>query len=173
MFSFKKSLIHVYCPIGVDNGVTLIRIYGNDCPVIGNETQSTKLTIDLKEGGFNLKVTNHLTDYLSCRILENESKNEILILQPHPINNLRDKFEEEVVQKRVYKSPGTPRFIVVCPGELQERYCKKNGVGMLLYLTKYSQPDLCIIVRELSKCMDEARVGTYHEMLRVVRFVLC
>jgi hypothetical protein len=43
---------------------------------------------------------------------------------------------------------------------------------MLLYLTKYSCPDLCNVVRELAKCMDKATKGTYLEMLRVVKFVI-
>jgi hypothetical protein len=43
---------------------------------------------------------------------------------------------------------------------------------MLLYLTKYSRPDLCNVARELAKCMDKARTGTYLEMLRVVKFVI-
>jgi hypothetical protein len=43
---------------------------------------------------------------------------------------------------------------------------------MLLYLIKYSRPDLCNVVRELSKCMDKATMGTYPEMLRVVKFVI-
>jgi hypothetical protein len=43
---------------------------------------------------------------------------------------------------------------------------------MLLYLTKYSRPDLCNVVRELAKCMNKATKGTYLEMLRVVKFVI-
>jgi hypothetical protein len=43
---------------------------------------------------------------------------------------------------------------------------------MLLYLIKYSGPDISNAVRELSKCMDRATYGTYQEMLRVVKFVL-
>jgi hypothetical protein len=45
-------------------------------------------------------------------------------------------------------------------------------VGILLYLIKYSRPDLENVVRELSKCMDGANLGAYKEMLRVVKFVL-
>jgi hypothetical protein len=54
--------------------------------------------------------------------------------------------------------------------EMQKRYC--SGVGMLIYLTKYSRPNLCNVARELFKCMDGATMGTYLEMLRVVKFVL-
>jgi hypothetical protein len=43
---------------------------------------------------------------------------------------------------------------------------------MLLYLTKYSRPDLCSDFRELAKCMDKSTKGTYLEMLRVVKFVI-
>jgi hypothetical protein len=43
---------------------------------------------------------------------------------------------------------------------------------MLLLLTKHSRPDICNIVRESSKCMDKATMGTYLEMLRIVKFVI-
>jgi hypothetical protein len=69
-------------------------------------------------------------------------------------------------------------FKIVCPENdddiiepnLQSRY--RFGVRMLLYLIKYSKSDLCNVVRELSKCIDKATVGTYLEMLRVVKFVI-
>jgi hypothetical protein len=43
---------------------------------------------------------------------------------------------------------------------------------MILYLIKYSKPDLKVMVRELSKCMDVANILLYKEMLRVVKFGL-
>jgi hypothetical protein len=43
---------------------------------------------------------------------------------------------------------------------------------MLLYLIKYSRPDLSNAMRELSKCMDIATYGTFQEVLCVVKFVL-
>ena len=161
-----------------DGGVVLIGIYVDDCLVIGKESQISRLIVDLKVKGFNLKVEKDLKDYLSCRIVENAEKNEILILQPHLINNLVERFGEEVQDRRIYKTPGTPRFKITRPNDesdlletdLQKRY--RSGVGMLLYLTKYSRPDLCNVVRELSKCMDKATMGSYLEMLRVVKFVI-
>jgi hypothetical protein len=72
--------------------------------------------------------------------------------------------------------PGTPRFKIVRPtdetekidGNLQSKY--RFGMGMLLYLIKYSRLDLANVVRELSKCMDGANLAAYKEMLRVVKF---
>jgi hypothetical protein len=150
----------------------------DDCLVMGKDEQISKLIADLNVQGFKLKVENNLTDYLSCHVAENEEESEILILQPHLINNLVKKFGDEVQDKRIYKTPGSPRFKITRPDdesyeidvERQKRYC--SGVGMLLHLTKYSRPDLCNVVRELSKCMDRATMGSYLEMLRVVKFLI-
>jgi hypothetical protein len=51
------------------------------------------------------------------------------------------EFGKEVAKKRMYQTPGTPRFKIVCPdndaniihSDLQGQYC--SGVGMLLYRT--------------------------------------
>jgi hypothetical protein len=43
---------------------------------------------------------------------------------------------------------------------------------MLLYLIEYSKPDICNVGRELCKCMDDETMGTYLELLRVIKFVL-
>jgi hypothetical protein len=61
-----------------------------------------------------------LTDYLSYQVLEDQAQNEMLILQPHLIDNFRDKFEDEVFGKGTYKTPGTPRYKVVRPDENSE-----------------------------------------------------
>ena len=156
----------------------IIGIYVDDCLVVGKEQDINKLIVDLEMKGFSLKVERNLKDYLSCRVIEDIDKREILILQPHLINKLIEKFGDEVSDKRIYGTPGTPRFKITRPDQgsdtipesLQKNY--RSGVGMLLYLIKYSRPDISNAVRELSKCMDRATYGTYQEMLRVVKFVL-
>jgi hypothetical protein len=91
---------------------------------------------------------------------------------------LEAQFGGEVCNKRVYKIPGTPRFKIVLPDDDDDvinpslQSCYRSSVGMLLYLTKYSGPDLCNVVRELAKCMKKATKGNYLEMLRVVKFVI-
>ena len=87
---FYKRLIEVLKSVGfIENksdpcllskwdkeGVMLIGIYVDDCIVIGKEEQISKLIDDLKSGGFNLNIENNLTDYLSCRIIENKERGE-------------------------------------------------------------------------------------------------
>jgi hypothetical protein len=43
---------------------------------------------------------------------------------------------------------------------------------MLLYLVKYSRPDIANATRELTKCMQKANPAAMKEMLRVIKFVL-
>jgi hypothetical protein len=157
----------------------MIGIYVDDCLVIGKRNRIDELIAELKTSGFNLKVENNLTDYLSCQLIENVESKEVLILEPHLINNLEAKFgDEEVKNKRIYKTTGTPRFKIVCPEndediiEPNSRSIFRSGVGMLLYLIKYYWPDLCHVVRELSKQIDKVTMGTYLEILRIVKFVI-
>jgi hypothetical protein len=84
----------------------MIGIYVDDWLVIGKRDKIDELIIQLKTSGFNLKVENSLTDYLSCQLIENAESKEILILQSHLINNLEAKFGDEVKNKKVYKTPG-------------------------------------------------------------------
>jgi hypothetical protein len=90
------------------------------------------------------------------------------MIQPHLLNGLNQK---------KYMTPDTPRFkiqrstndIQVLNGKHQRKY--RSGVGMLLYLTKYSRPDISNIVLEISKCMDSASWGSYQELLLAMKFV--
>jgi hypothetical protein len=80
----------------------MIGIYVGDCLVVGKDMHIQELIVALKENGFNLKIECNLTDYLSCRVIEDVKLNRKLILQPHLINNLQAKFGKEVVNKRAY-----------------------------------------------------------------------
>jgi hypothetical protein len=45
------------------------------------------------------------------------------------------------------------------------------GAGTLLYLFKYSRPDIANVAHELAKCMDKATPEAFKEMKRVMRFI--
>jgi hypothetical protein len=90
---------------------------------------------------------------------------------------LTQKFREEIKKLRKYLTPGNPRFKIqkftddleVINDDLQRKY--RSGVGMILYLTKYSRPDISNIVLESSKCMNAVSWGSYQELLRVIKFI--
>jgi hypothetical protein len=109
---------------------------------------------------------------LSNPAIEDKEFNQVMILQPHLIKNLQHKFGNEVLQTRTHRTPGTPRFRVIHPdqdSESQSRY--HSGFGMLLSLTNL-RADIFNVVRELCQCMDGITMGTYLEMVRVIKFFL-
>jgi hypothetical protein len=54
----------------------------------------------------------------------------------------------------------------------EEQKLYQTGVGMLLYLVKYSRPDISNAVREVSKGMKEATPDAMKELKQVVKYVL-
>jgi hypothetical protein len=161
-----------------NQGIVRIAIYVDDCMIIGDDLNIDEVIEELKGYNFGLKVEDHLTDYLSCRIITNFDNKTLFIMQPHLIKNLETKFGAEIMNLSNYGTPGTPHFKIVRSSEnvdkldpdLQARY--RSGVGMLLFLIKYSRPDLANIVQELSKCMDAASHAAHKEMLSVIQFVV-
>jgi hypothetical protein len=117
----------------------IIGIHVDACLVLGKEQDINKLTVELELKDFSLKVERNLKDYLSCWVIEDINKHEILILQPHLINKLIEKFGNEVPDKKIYGTLGFPSFKITCPDQcsdtipesLQKNY--RSGVGMLLY----------------------------------------
>ena len=61
------------------------------------------------------------------------------------------------MKHRLALTPGTPRFIAMRVADEEYKLPAKEhatyrcGVGTVLYLTKHGKPDLCNVVRELSK----------------------
>jgi hypothetical protein len=120
----------------------IIAIYVDDCLIIGDDLKINEVIKELKGYNFGLKVEDHVSDYLSCRIITNLENKTLFIMQPHLIKNLEVKFGAEVVNLSNYGMAGTPRFKIVRPSEnvdkidpdLQTMY--RSGVGMLLFIIK-------------------------------------
>ena len=103
---------------------------------------------------------------------QNRGLDNLLIL------SLEKKYGEEVQKLYNYLTPGTPGLhqvrekdtALMLPKETQERY--RSGIGMVLYLVKYSQPDIANSVRELSKVLHCSTNGAYKEMLLCIKYFL-
>jgi hypothetical protein len=93
------------------------------------------------------------------------------MVQPHLINQWIRKLQKETIGTRIGKIPGIPRFKIQQPTkdmevldtDQQKKY--HYGVEVLLYLTKYSRPNISSVVREFSRCMDGTTWGAYHEIV--------
>ena len=82
------------------------------------------------------------------------------------------------MKERLSLTPGTPRFTARRLENTEDKVnpedhkTYRSGVGTLLYLTKYSRPDISNPVSELSKTMDAPAPVHLKEMYKVIRHVL-
>ena len=99
------------------------------------------------------------------------TKTTLNISQPDLITNTTQGFNEDVKQLMIYNNLDTKYKGIVHNQEkvtkvlydIHKRY--RSGVGLLLYTVKYSRPELSNVVREISKCIDEANMRHYKALL--------
>ena len=79
-----------------DEGTVHIIMYVDDFLCVGDLSALNLLEKELKESGLVIKVTENLTDYLSCEIKLDEKMESGYLRQPHLIASLKKSFEEMV-----------------------------------------------------------------------------
>ena len=118
-----------------------------------------------------------MKDYLGC-ILNFKSKDEATMYQPHIIKKICNKFQDLVQEIRKSDLPSAPGSTLMRPKEDEELLSKekqelyRSGVGMLLYITKYTRPDIANSTREHSKMMDGATEQHFHSLMRLIKYVI-
>ena len=118
-----------------------------------------------------------MDEYVGCQIKRIHQKC-IIIHQTDLLKKLERTFKTDIKDLKVRKMPlGTNNRIMkpkddetLISSEEQTRY--RSGIGMLLYLVKYSRPDLSNTVRELSKVNSGATSEHVRSLVRVIKFKL-
>ncbi len=115
----------------------MILVYVDDNFCIGHKQALEELVKDLKKNGLLVKVTEDMTDYLSCNIAFLQDGKSVWIGQPHLIWKLEEKFGAMVKDLQTYATPGTPGLHMIrpaivttemmarmhCTDQLWEPYC--------------------------------------------------
>ena len=129
---------------------------------------------DLK-GLFECDDIGPVQEYVGCKVEFDWAQGEAKFTQPVLIQSLRDEFG--IVPDNDANTPATPGE-VLCPGP-PENYLShlrmaryRSGVGKLLYLMKWTRPDIQNAVRELSRFMMRAVEAHDKAMRRVMRYCL-
>ena len=127
-----------------------------------------------------MKDEGSMDEYVGCSVITNKTGN-IVLHQPHLLKKIREEFGKELEDVQTPATPArTGDVIIKMDSEEKEkaglnrwqqtRY--QSGVGMLLYLVKFSRPDIANPVRELTKSMDCANEAHYKSLLWALKYVL-
>lgn len=174
-FDFEPSLADPCFFIKKDGDLAMNSIYVDDGCIVGDPATINKIIQELGTC-FTVKRLGPLKNYVGCHF--DESKNgTIIVTQPKLFASLKKKFGK-LVDNAEYATPAAPRFTIVrhekdvikISDSKQKDY--RSGVGMLLYLVKYSRPDLANITRELSKVMDGATKAHWKALIRAISYAL-
>ena len=172
---FKQSEVD---PCLFYKDVIYIGTYIDDNFVMKKENEIKKFIKELNGKGLKVTIKEGLCDYLSCSIVMNKEMTKAWIGQPHLIKKLKKEFDNEIAGLKRYDTPGSPSKRIlknvkeedILNPTMQTRL--RSGIGMLMFLTKHSQPDLSNPVRELSKCMGKGDDETMKELRQVIKFVI-
>jgi hypothetical protein len=125
-----------------------------------------------------LKIEDSTNDYLSCEIIMSKNNTKAWIGQPHLVRKIETQFGNMFKKLPKCKTPGTPHVGIYKPVSPEavinqkDQSIYRSGVGMLLYLIKYSRPDISNAVRKLSKGMKEPMPNAFKELKRVLKYII-
>ena len=152
-----------------------IIIYVDDCLLVGKPKEIEGIINQLKEH-LVIKCMGKIKDFIGCNV--DETNYGYKYTQPKLIQRMINKYAEELTiikyhgktpvksNEKIYVAENDTEII---DQEGQNNY--RSGIGMLLYLVKYSRPDIANCVRELAKMSGKATVLNYNQLLRCIKYV--
>ena len=153
----------------------IIGLYVDDLLVVGNRNE-VEIFRDEVKLEFKTREYNILDEFVGCQ-MQWKGRDTVVFHQERIAHELVANMNKEIKRLKKYETPGVPGGNIVralegeplMEDEKQKRY--RSCVGSLLYLTKYSRPDISNSVRELSKVIDKGTDGHYRQMLRLIKYV--
>lgn len=155
------------------NGAVIIAIYIDDTLCVGTKEAVNELKRDLAKH-FSTKEEGELIEYVGCEVTR-EGRNVLYMSRKHLIQKLERTFLVRVKKLPKYDTPTTAGMrIMRCTDEKvridpDKQKLYRSGVGILLFLVKFSRPDISNSVRELSKVNDGATEEYFKGLMRTIK----
>jgi hypothetical protein len=122
-------------------------IYVDDGGVFSTKENIDTLTKAISKD-FKVKYLGKLEHFVGCHIIENQKKDTLWIHQPKLLKHLKETYSNLVTTPKNYKTPAGPKTLILCPKpgdpliSADDQFKLRSVVAMLLYLVKYSHPDI-------------------------------
>ena len=159
-----------------NNGIVMLAIYIDDTLCVGSKATIDELKTDIKKY-LCTKEEGQMEEYVGCEV-KRAGKHKLFMSQSNLIIKLDRPFGDKVKNLAARETPAGSSFTVTrcqVPDQLvslEEHRTYRSGVGILLYLVKFSRPDISNAVRELSKANDGADRSSFKCLLRTIKYVL-
>ena len=85
----------------------------------------------LERNGLVLKVSDSLQNNLSCKIRFSKDKKKALLGQPYLIENLKKKFDKQVMKAKCPRMPGVPKLMILIKFLLRTNNYSSQEFGCL------------------------------------------
>ena len=157
-------------------GTMIVCVYIDDTLCTGDNDAIQEFKNEIKNY-FAIKEEGDMKEYVGCKV-RRTGKRSLIMYQDDLINKIEKNFGEHTRKMQEYEMPAGSGEHIKRPDEdepkigPEEQRKYRSGVGMLLYLVKFSRPDISNAVRELSKVMDGATPAHMKSMLRTIKFVM-
>lgn len=170
---FQRSLVD---PCLFKSDKVYILLYVDDFLLCGKQ-EDLESVIKLITNKFSTRVSFEVNKFIGVELLWGNNQKKLIMHQGYIIKRILEDFSAEIFDKKIPLTPAPAMSKIklhtededVLSPELQKSYM--TGVGSLLYLVKYSRPDIANVTRELSKTMLRANEADYKQLLRVIKFV--
>ena len=159
------------------DGTIILCIYVDDALMIGDDSAINK-TVKQLRSKLSLKDVGTLKEYVGCTFIHEVEKKRLIMCQPDLLVKLEKTFKDKIENLRTFKTPAAPGEVIVRTSDAEEIVDKeahrlfRSGVGMLLYLIKFSRPDISNSVREIAKVMDGPTELQVKSLFRLVKYVI-
>ena len=159
-----------------EKGMIVVCVYIDDTLCVGKTEAIQEFKDEIKQH-FAIKEEGEMREYVGCKVKRTGEKS-LIMYQDDLINKIDRIFGEKAIKLQIYGMPAGTGEHIKRPDneetliEKAEQSLFRSGVGLLLYLVKFSRPDLSNAVRELSKVMDGATPAHMKKLMRAIKYVL-
>ena len=159
-----------------EHGLVVWLVWVDDCLCIGPE-KAVRMSAEEMKKRFDCDDIGEVTEYVGCKVDHDKLNGSIKFTQPVMIQSFSDEYKIEEAMKRPPKAPAEPGSVL--PPAVPEDYVSqgdltyyRSGVGRLLYMMRWSRPEIYSSVRELSRSLKGASPLHIKAMHRVMAFVV-
>jgi Reverse transcriptase (RNA-dependent DNA polymerase) len=153
-------------------GLVIWLLWVDDCLICGPRDQVEIAKQNMMKR-FECDEVGELKEYVGCKVDYNHEEGWIKLTQPVLMKSYTDEFK--LPEGETPRTPATPGGVLqkYDPKDAiseKEQSIYRSGVGKLLHMMKWTQPEILNAVRELSRFMTGTAMAHLKEMYRAMKY---